>query len=228
MNFFGDDFLLPVLVVISAIALLFALTHARAGVRHARARRHLRATHRFAWMGMFILVCVLSGGGALTLRGYRLLAREVDVATIGARQVAPQQFAVRADFPDGTYTSGALRGDEWQLDARVIKWKPTAVALGAEPLYRLDRLSGRYRDAAQAQANTVSLIDLGGDSIIDLWQLKRRFPQWLPWIDADYGSAAYLPLVNGGRYRVSLSPLGGLVARPADAATADKLKAAGW
>ena len=109
MNFFGDDFLLPMLVAISATALLFALAHAHAGVRHARARRRLRATHRFAWMSMFLLVCALSGGGALTLRGYRLLAREIDVATISARQVAPQQFAVRADFPDGTHTSGELR-----------------------------------------------------------------------------------------------------------------------
>ena len=33
------------------------------------------------------------------------------------------------------------------------------------------------------------------DSVLpDLWTLKRRFPHWLPWIDADYGSAAYLPL----------------------------------
>jgi hypothetical protein len=30
--------------------------------------------------------------------------------------------------------------------------------------------------------------------------VKQQFPQWLPWVDADYGSAAYLPLVDGGRF----------------------------
>lgn len=228
MQIFADDLVIPVLIAIAIVAGLLAIGHGRACVRHARARRPFRATHRFAWMLVFILLATLSGGGAIALRGYHLLVREVDVATISARQTAPQQFAVRIEYPDGTHSAGALHGDEWQLDARVIKWKPSAVTLGAEPLYRVDRLSGRYRDAAQAQANTPSMIDLGGDSIIDLWQLKQRFPQWLPWIDADYGSAAYLPMVDGGRFNVSLSPLGGLVARPADAQTKDKLKAAGW
>jgi hypothetical protein len=58
--------------------------------------------------------------------------------------------------------------------------------------------------------------------------VKKEFPQWLSWIDADYGSAAYLPLLDDARYSASLSPLGGLVARPADAATVEKLKQAGW
>jgi hypothetical protein len=89
-------------------------------------------------------------------------------------------------------------------------------------------LSGRYRDAAQAASATPSVVDLSGESILDLWQLKRQFPQWLPWIDAEYGSAAYLPMIDGASYKVSLSANGGLVARPADQATADKLKAAGW
>jgi hypothetical protein len=73
-----------------------------------------------------------------------------------------------------------------------------------------------------------SIVDIGGESMLDLWQLKRQFPQWLPWIDADYGSAAYLPLVDGASYRVTLSPAGGLIARPADQASAEKIKAAGW
>ena len=77
-------------------------------------------------------------------------------------------------------------------------------------------------------ATPFRVVDLAGDSPVDLWHLKQKYPHWLPWIDADYGSAAYLPLIDGANYRATLSPLGGLVARPADAATAEKLKAAGW
>jgi hypothetical protein len=228
MAFFGDDFLQPVLIGVGVLALLFSFGHARAWRHHAHARRPFAALLRFAWMLVFFLLALLAGGSSLALRGYRLLTREEPVATVEARQTGPQEFSVRVDFADGTHSAGALRGDEWQLDARVIKWQPRAVALGAQPLFRVDRLSGRYRDAAQAQATTPSLIELGGESAVDLWQVKHRFPTWLPWIDADYGSAAFLPLVDGARYAVSISPLGGLVARPADDASAAKLKAAGW
>jgi hypothetical protein len=222
------SFLIPLLFAGAVAAALIALSQGFAVRRHWRARRRLACAHRGAWFLVFILLALLLCGLGLALRSYSLLSAEAAVATVHARQLGPQWFGVRVDFPDGTHRSADLRGDEWQLDARVIKWAPRAVALGAKPLFRVDRLSGRYRDAAQAQATLPSVAALNADSAVDLWQLKQRFPRWLPWLDADYGSAAFLPLVDGGNYSVTISPLGGLVARPADAATADKLKALGW
>ncbi len=223
-----SDILSPIAYVIAVIALLFAVSHGVACRRHWRARRRFASLYRGVWMLVFLLLAALGGVFGTALLGYRRLTAEVPVAILSARQLGPQQFALRVDFADGSHRSVELRGDEWQLDAHVIKWTPRAVELGAQPLYRLDRISGRYRDATQAQTTAPSVVDLGGDSILDLWQLKQRFPQWLPWIDADYGSAAYLPLLDGASYRATLSPLGGLIARPADAATAEKLKAGGW
>jgi hypothetical protein len=222
------EILSPVAYIIAVIALLFAIAHGLACRRHWRARRRFVSLHRGVWMLVFLLLAALGGLFGTSLLGYRRLTTEVPVATLSARQLGPQQFALRVDFADGSHRSIELRGDEWQLDARVIKWTPRAVTLGAQPLYRLDRISGRYRDAAQAQSTTPSVVDLSGDSVLDLWRLKQRFPHWLPWIDADYGSAAYLPLADGANYHATLSPLGGLIARPADQATADKLKALGW
>lgn len=216
------------LFALSFILVLIALGHLLAVHRHWRARRHLHAVHRGAWTAVFLLAAAITAGLALAIRSYHLLSAEAPVATLTARQLGPQQFAVRIDLPDGTRQSTDLRGDEWQLDAHVIKWTPRAVALGAQPLYRLDRLVSRYRDAAQAQTTPPSVAALNEDSIIDLWRLKQQFPRWLPWIDADYGSAAYLPLVDGGNYTATLSAAGGLVARPADEQTAQKIKAAGW
>jgi hypothetical protein len=37
-----------------------------------------------------------------------------------------------------------------------------------------------------------------------------------------------MPMLDGARYTVSLAAGGGLVARPADEATAQLLKASGW
>lgn len=220
--------LTPIVYAIGVIALLFALGHGIASRRHWRARRRGRALHRGMWMLVFGFLALLGGFLGTALIGYHRLSQEVPVASLTARQLGAQSFAVRLDFPDGSHESADLRGDEWQLDARVIKWTPRVVMLGAQPLYRLDRISGRYHDTTQAQAATPSVVGLGRDSPVDLWQLKQHFPQWLPWIDADYGSAAYLPLADGASYRATISPLGGLIARPADAATTQKLKALGW
>jgi len=217
-----------VLFGLSIILLLIALGHALAVGRHWRARRHLHAAHRGAWTLVFVLAAALSAGLGVAIRSYRLLTAETPVATLTSRQLGPQQFAVRMELPDGAHRSIELRGDEWQLDARVIKWTPRAVALGAQPLYRLDRISGRYRDVTQAQTAPPSVVALGDDSILDLWKLKQDFPRWLPWIDADYGSGAFLPLVDGGAYSATLGTSGGLIARPADARTVEKLKATGW
>lgn len=225
---FEISYLVPLLFAGAVVAALIALTHAFAARRHWRARRRFACMHRSAWFLVFVLLAALFAGSGLALRGYGLLTAEAGVANVQARQLGPQWFGVRVDFPDGTHRSADLHGDEWQLDAHVIKWTPRAVALGAQPLFRVDRLSGRYRDVAQAQSTAPSIVALDADSVVDLWHLKQRFPRWLPWIDADYGSAAFLPLVDGGDYRVTISPLGGLVARPADAATAEKLMATGW
>ena len=225
---FEFSFIVPLLFVGAGIAALIALAQAFAVRRHWRARRRFACAHRSAWLLVFALLTILFAGLGLALRGYGLLTAEAPVATVQARQLGPQWFGVRLDFPDGTHRSADLHGDEWQLDARVIKWSPRAVSLGAQPLFRVDRLSGRYRNAQQAQATLPSIASLDADPLVDLWQIKQRFPTWLPWIDADYGSAAFLPLVNGGNYFVTVSPLGGLIARPADAATEEKLKAAGW
>jgi len=207
---------------------LIAIGHGAGARRHWRSRRRFRACHRVLWSLVFVLLACIGIIGGTALLGYRRLASESLVATLDTRQLAPQRFAVDIEFPDGTRKFAEVTGDEWQLDARVIKWTPRAIELGAEPLYRVDRLSGRFREATQAAATTPSVVDLSGESILDLWQLKRQFPQWLPWIDAEFGSAAYLPMIDGASYKVSLSANGGLVARPADQATADKLKKAGW
>jgi hypothetical protein len=223
--------LLPFLVGLYAFAgvcALFALAQAAHARRHWRVRRRFAAGHRALWCLVFVLLALLGALAGTALLGYRRLAAEALVARIETRQLGAQRYAVALLTPDGQRREVELDGDDWQLDARVIKWDVRAVVLGAPPLYRLDRLAGRYHDIAREATATRSVVALSTAPALDLWSLKRRFPRWLPWIDADYGSAAYLPLVDAGRYTVTLAAAGGLVARPADAATAAKVAATRW
>ena len=223
----ADMPLTPFLIGLYGFAVLCALIavgHAAGARRHWRSRRRFAACHRSLWSLVFVLLAFIGALGGTALLGYRRLAAESHVASLETRQLAPQRYAVDIDLPDGTRRTAEIAGDEWQLDARVIKWDVRAVVLGAPPLYRLDRLSGRYRDAAREAEAPKSVVALSSPTALDLWQLKQSFPRWLPWVDADYGSGAYLPLVDGGRFEVTLATAGGLIARPADAPTAEKLR----
>ena len=213
--------------VIAAIFALRALSHGFAARRCLRERRGAIASWRGLWMLVTLAFGITFGLVATMLLGYHRLGSEARVATVETRQLAPQRYAVDLTFPDGSRRSAEIEGDQWQLDARIIKWRSTALLLGAQPLYRLDRLSGRYRKIEDT-TKPMTAVDLSGDDLFDLADVKERFPTWLPWVDADYGSAAFLPLVDNGRFEVTLSAAGGLVARPADDATESQLKLGRW
>lgn len=211
----------------AVLCLLFASGHGASAHRRWRERRRFAAMLRVLWCLVFLGFALLGGLAGIVLLGYRRLAAEATVARIEAHALGAQRYAVDILTPDGERRHVELAGDDWQLDARVIKWTPRAVVLGAQPLYRLERIGGRFRDVAQERSTMRSVVALDDSMLPDLWTLKRRFPQWLPWIDADYGSAAYLPLVDGGNYVVTLAAAGGLIARPADDATARSIAETG-
>ena len=216
-------------LLIPALAcLLFALIFGGGLRRSLRQRRWGGALLRLLMLGAF-----LAAGLALLLLAGALfhfleLGGESRVATIALRQLEPQRWSARLETPDGQHRTFELLGDEWQLDARVIRWKLPALLAGAPTLYRLERLSGRYGDIKQEREAERSVHSLADDAFPDLWTLRRQFPQYLPFVDADYGSAAYLPMLDGARYDVSLGARGGMVARPADDQTRQLLEAAGW
>jgi hypothetical protein len=156
------------------------------------------------------------------LRGYRLLAQESPVVDIDARILSPQRWALTLSWPDGSTRQVQLSGDDWRVEAVVLKWKLPALLSGLPPLYRLDRLSGRYDDAEQEATAPRTVISFRPADGFDLLGLKRSYPQWLPEVDTVFGSGAYLPLVDEGHYSVSLLRTGALVARP-DEATAARI-----
>lgn len=155
----------------------------------------------------------------LDLRTYFALTAEQPVASIQFSQLGPQHFQARLTDAGGTVTEADLHGDQWELDARVVTWKGFATVLGFHPLYRLDRLSGRYANISQELHDTRSAMALNTSSGMDTWALLHRHPHWLPWMDASYGSGVFLPMADGAKYQVTLSRTG-LMARPVNVAAA--------
>lgn len=212
---------LPATVILlgaGALALL-ALITAIGGRQHWRARRHVRGSLSAL---LWVMLAVLSAGLGLSLRGYRRLASEVPVVTVDARILSPQRWALTLTWPDGSTRPVTLAGDAFRVEAIVLKWKLPTLLAGVPPLYRLDRLDGRYDDPSQESEAPRTVIDFREAGGWDLLALRQRYPTWLPSVDTVYGSGAFLPLVDQGHYTVSLMRTGALVARPDDA-TAQRL-----
>ena len=171
---------------------------------------------------LFLFVFAFTAAIALDLRTYLRLTYEQPVATLSFTAAGPQDFRATLTDATGRVRSMELRGDDWQLDARVLKWKGMATVLGMDPVYRLDRIEGRYRNTGQESHDYHSVLDLSADQGLDLWGLAQRNAGWLPWVDAVYGSATYMPMADGAQFSVSLSPTG-LLARPANKPAQDAM-----
>lgn len=196
---------------------LLALALLLNGGRHLRRGYLLRGgAHGLGGLliGLIVAVVLLLGINLLT---YERFTAERPVGDIGFHRLAPQRYAVVLHRHGGGTTRATLDGDEWELDARIIKWKGIATVLGFEPLYRLERLSGRYESVREARARRESVVALAREPGLSLWSLAHREAGWLPLVDASYGTATYLPMADGAVYHVSLSTTG-LLARPANAA----------
>jgi hypothetical protein len=206
--------MLLVLAAVLALVTLVQLVAVRQ--RLLRGRRLAASWRALLCLTCFALTLLLAGAG-YALRGYRLLGEEAPVVEIDARILSPQRWDVTLNWPDGSTRQVQLAGDQWRIEAVVLKWKLPALLAGVPPLYRLDRLSGRYDDAAQEMNAPRTVIGFGENGGFDLLDLKKQYPRWLPEVDTVYGSGAFLPLVDQGHYTVSLMRTGALVARPDEA-----------
>lgn len=151
---------------------------------------------------------------AYDVYSYKQVLQEQVVATINFDKIEDQHyFAVLSD-KDGKEQRVELRGDQWQLDARIVKWKGYLATFGIKPAFRLERLSGRYYDIEQETTAKRTAYTVH-DSLygVDVWRIFHSNPEWVPVIDAVYGSATYLPMKDGALFEISLSSTG-LVARP--------------
>lgn len=206
-----------VLLIAAAVLLLLALVQGMACRRHWQYRRRIRSTwHLLMFLALAALTLVLAGAG-YTLRGYQLLAGEEPVLDIHALQLGPQHWQLELTGVDGRPRTVEIAGDAWRAEAVVLKWKLPGVLAGLPAVYRLDRLDGRYADAAQAAQVAPSVIAFDSAGEHDLFRLALAHQEWLPMVDTIYGSGAWMPLRDGADYQLSLMRTGALVARRSEA-----------
>lgn len=201
------------LIAVTSALTLLAVFFVLMMFRQLQRRRLVRAGGSFAGG---LATASLAGLGLVVLTSlysYEQLTGERVVGRIEFVETGPDEFTARLMIDGQIDRLLPMRGDEWQLDARVVTWKPPATILGLEPIYQLERLSGRYSDVSREVSEARSVHPLGGEAPLDVWTVARRFPVLMPGVDAYYGTATYVPMADGARFEVSLSR-DALIARP--------------
>ena len=199
------------LIILTLIFAVISIGFFVLSVWALKKRRIFRTTTNTLMALLMLSLTALSATLVVSTQGYRALTREEVVASVTTRRVSEQQFEARVSFPDGRDTVFLLEGDEFYVDAHILKWKPVANVLGLHTDYELDRISGRYLELKAEQSNPRTVFSLARSKPVDLFHLRRRHPilGWL--VDAEYGSGTFIATDDQALFDVLVSTSGLLV-----------------
>jgi len=199
------------LVITAATLIILLLLSTVQCIRRLR-RGKILAASRSGVISLILLslaaVAVLAGLNILT---YQRLRFEQAVATLSFKQLGSQAYQAKIHIADKQIAhSFTVTGDEWQMDARVVIWRPLANLFGLDALFRLERFAGRYHNLSQARSQLPSVHDMHGSDWVDFIALIKRLPAGM---DVQFGSSAYMPMADQARYELRLTQTG-LIVRP--------------
>lgn len=155
-----------------------------------------------SFVGVFALLAVID------IFSYRQIIEEETISTLSFEKTKEQTFKATL-LTQSSEKEFLLKGDQWQLDVRMLSWSGPMSALGVTPSVKLDRLSGRYLSLEQERAGERTVYSLAEAWVFDYWSIL----QGLPWFEAKYGSATFLPMVDGGIFEVKMTARG-ILAKP--------------
>lgn len=198
------------IVVLALAGILFLF----AAIRRLRRRRFgVGGALDGAAALILILFSICAALMGANLRTYQRLGFEQPAGELQLMRTAEREFNAVLTYPSGQRANFALRGDEWQVDARVLKWHAFANIVGFDAAYRLERISGRYSRIEDERSQARTVYSLNPPQRIDPWELAHAYHSWIPWMDALYGSATFLPMADGALFEIKVSQ-SGLIARP--------------
>jgi hypothetical protein len=177
----------------------------------------MRSGNLFTWA--FLLFLLVLGGLLFALRSYQVFTEQTLVATIQCRSVSegsPYQFLLHyqpesADGPGAT-EQFQMYGDQWMVGGEILKWHPWLSLLRIRSGYKVTRINSRYLQERDEREKPRSVYPLNGGTD-PLWQWLYRTGPTLPFVEAVYGNAAYIPAWPGTRWGLYVD-LSGYLLKP--------------
>ena len=201
-------------VVVAIVLAIIGILCCRSALTTLRTppRRWLASAIRGLLGGLLVAIALLLGTIVVSLRGYHALTYEVVAATVKTEPLGPKHFRATIVLADKRLAMYDLLGDDFYVDARILKWPGWVSALGLHTAYQLDRVAGRYNDAAEERHRPHTAYNFARSARLDLFTIARTTPLGLL-VDAEYGSAAFVAGNHPAEYEVRVSATG-LLMRP--------------
>lgn len=185
--------------------------------RHTWFLQWLRGTAGFLLAGLALWFAFF----AASLFSYERVEAGKPLATVSFTASGEHAWDVAIATAAGDRFQYDLRGDLWQLDLRLLRWK--GVFSGAQPLFVPERLSGRYvslEDEATLERTEHNLLP-GTFLGYDLWERVDGSGSLA--LSASRAGVVLVPIADGAIFEVQLGD-SGLVAAPANSAAEAALK----
>ncbi len=199
--------LVIVAIVFAALSLGLLIASLSAG----RRGRAVGAVFGMLAALLFLALSALCATITLATQGYRALTREEVAARVTVNRLTPNRFSARFAFADGREEVFTLAGDEFYVDAHILKWKPVVNVLGLHTVYELDRVAGRYIKVEDEQSLRRTVYPLAHEKPLDMYDLRSRFALFSPLVDAEYGSATFIAVKDWAEFEVRVSTTGLLI-----------------
>ena len=177
----------------------------------------------FFWTTLVLVAAAVFGLWS-SLRSYHVFAHE-ELAAVVWCEAGPEgsghDFLLEVT-PVSKGTPGRteqflMKGDQWMIGGAILKWRPWLAYLGARSCHKLTRLNSRYSSIEAERSEPRTVYDLNGGSGF-LWCWAYRTGIRLPFVDAVYGNAVYLPARPRAQWSVYVTHSGYFV-RPLESSS---------
>jgi len=204
---------MPILIGVAIFFGLMSVIFLTLGIAAIRRKKLLGFATDTTLFLLMLALSALFAVMAMSTQGYRALIREEIAAWVSTTPTGPQTFAARIRLVGGAERTYSLAGDQFYIDAHVLKWKPIANMLGLHTQYELDRISGRYIDVEDEQTKPRTVFAIGKSKKLDMFSLRQRYPLLSYLVDAEYGSASFIETGERASFEVRVSTTGLLIRR---------------
>ena len=180
----------------------------------------MRRLRRLITAAVFASLGALLTTLLIVFHAFHAFSGETLIAQVSARRLSPEEFELTYAPAGRAALTVRLRGDQWVLSGGVVKWHPWLTAFGLDSYHKPMRLSGQFSDVKRQRSRppTVAALEPEGDQF---WELLYRFDPYLPFVEAVYGSSAYVYVEPGLTQEVYVTSSGYLIKRK----TAERMKA---
>ena len=198
------------LLASTAVSWVLGLWSAFQAVRHPGL---LRTPMRLLFAAVYAATGLLLGSVFMLLHFFDAFSNETLVAQVVVTRMSPPAFEL-------TYTPATaggepqdvqLEGDQWAVSGGIIKWHPWLTALGLKSYHRPMRLSGQFSRVADQRSHLPTVYPLESDLLDRFWEAFYWADPRLSFVEAVYGSSAYVYVQRGVVEEIYVTPSGYLI-----------------